>query len=114
MAEAVPQNKVLKKVNVRQWLSKFRQFIFGAMDCEPGAIRNGQCLLEQRKNVFDMLQKTFGILISLPAMRFICTEAPTVGSNSAFVTGFCDELISQLFKCFQLARIHIEKGGHCT
>jgi hypothetical protein len=54
-AEAVLQNKTLEPETC-QGFSNLRQFIFGAMDCEPGAVRDGQCLLEQGTNVFGVFQ----------------------------------------------------------
>jgi hypothetical protein len=83
------QKLSLKKINLRQGLPKLRQFIFGAVDCEPGAIRNGQRLLEQGENVANMFQKTLGALIALPAMRLVCAK----GSRKNNFTFLCADAL---------------------
>jgi hypothetical protein len=112
-AEAVLQNKTLEPETC-QGFSNLRQFIFGAMDCEPGAVRDGQCLLEQGTNVFGVFQKTVGVGISLSAMNLFSVKTPSVIADSSFVAGFLDEPISQLFKFIKFTGFHLEIGANST
>ena len=99
-----------RRVEVRERFSQLFQLRRWAMDFYSGEIGHGEHFREQRANVVEMREDTFGSFVRFAAENFVAVDVKPVEKIIFFGRSFLDETREPGFDRLQFSRVHFKIG----